>query len=252
MGKLDNKVVLVTGAASGMGRAEALLFAKEGAKVIATDLYLDGVEKVAEEIKAQGGDVLPLQIDVSCLDSIEKGVKAALDKYGRIDVLSNTAGILDAYAPTLETSEELWDKIMDVNLKGIYRMTNAVLPQMVERGKGVVINVASIASFVAGGGGAAYTTAKHGIVGYTKQLSYDYGPKGIRANAIAPGAVETGMTKEILSDPNAPVMEHVNSVPAGRHGQPEEIAQLALFLASDDSDFIHGAIIPIDGGWIVR
>lgn len=250
--KLQGRVALVTGAASGMGQAQAVLFAKEGAKVIAADINMDGVKKVAEEIQAAGGEALAIQVDVSDLDSIKSGVKAGLDRFGKIDILSNTAGILDGYAPTLETSEELWDRIMNINLKGVYRMTNAVLPQMIENGKGTVINVASIASFVAGGGGAAYTAAKHGIAGYTKQLSFDYGPKGIKVNAIAPGAVETGMTKAIFEEGSADVMDAVNSVPAGRYGQPEEVANLALFLASDDSDFIHGAVMPIDGGWTIK
>lgn len=250
--KLKDKVALITGAASGMGRAQAELFAKEGAKVIAADINLEGVTEVAEKISADGGEVLPVKVDVSSADEIKEMVQKGLERFGQIDVLSNTAGILDDYAPTLETSEELWDRIFTINLKGMFLITNEVLPQMIERGKGTVINIASIAGFVAGGGGAAYTAAKHGVIGYTKQLSFDYGRKGIRANAIAPGAIETGMTKDILKDGNREVMEAVRSVPAGRHGQPEEVAHLALFLASDDSAFIHGAVIPIDGGWIVR
>lgn len=141
---------------------------------------------------------------------------------------------------------------MNVNLKGVYYMTNAVLPQMLERKEGTIVNIASIAAFVAGGGGAAYTSAKHAIAGYTKQLSFDYGQKGIRVNAIAPGAIETGMTKEIFEEGSADVMEVVKSVPAGRYGQPEEIASVALFLVSDDASFMHGAIVPVDGGWIVK
>lgn len=252
MGKLDNKVAFITGAGSGMGKAQSILFAKEGAKVVAADINYDGVQAVVEEIKNDGGEALAVKTDVSNAESIETAVKKAIDSYGQIDILSNTAGILDDYAPTLETSEELWDRIMNINLKGTYRVTNAVLPQMVERGEGAIINIASIAAFVAGGGGAAYTAAKHGIAGYTKQLSFDYGPKGIKANAIAPGAVETGMTKEMFAEGKAEVMDSVNSVPAGRYGMPEEIATAALFLASEDSSFVHGAILPVDGGWIVK
>lgn len=252
MGKLDNKVAFITGAGSGMGKAQSILFAKEGAKVVAADINYDGVQAVIEEIKNDGGEALAVKTDVSNAESIETAVKKAIDSYGQIDILSNTAGILDDYTPTLETSEELWDRIMNINLKGTYRVTNAVLPQMVERGEGAIINIASIAAFVAGGGGAAYTAAKHGIAGYTKQLSFDYGPKGIKANAIAPGAVETGMTKEMFAEGKAEVMDSVNSVPAGRYGMPEEIATAALFLASEDSSFVHGAILPVDGGWIVK
>lgn len=249
--KLDGNVFLVTGAASGMGRAQAKLFANEGAKVIAGDINLEGVKEVTEDIVSNGGEALAVEMDISNRDSIQRAVKEGINKFGHIDILSNTAGILDDYAPTLDTSEDLWDKIMNINLKGVYLVTNEVLPQMVDRGKGTVINIASIAAFVAGGGGAAYTAAKHGIAGYTKQLSFDYGPKGIKANAIAPGAIETGMTKDIFSG-DAAVMESVRSVPAGRYGYPEEIANLALFLASDDSDFMHGAVVPVDGGWTVK
>ncbi|WP_043932437.1 3-oxoacyl-ACP reductase [Bacillus sp. EB01] len=252
MAKLDNKVAFITGAGSGMGKAQASLFAKEGAKVIAADINLNGVQKVVEQINAEGGDALAVEIDVSIKASVEAAVNKGLEQYGRIDILSNTAGILDGYAPTLETSEELWDRTININLKGVYYVTNAVLPQMIENGQGVVINIASIAAFVAGGGGAAYTASKHAIAGYTKQLSFDYGQKGIRANAIAPGAVETGMTKQIFEEGSAAVMEAVNSVPAGRYGQAEEIADVALFLASEDASFMHGAIVPVDGGWIVK
>ncbi|RKQ29334.1 SDR family NAD(P)-dependent oxidoreductase [Oceanobacillus halophilus] len=252
MAKLHNKVAFITGAGSGMGEAQARLFAKEGAKVIAADINVEGVKKVVEQIKSAGGDALEVEIDVSNKSSVEAAVNKGLQQYGKIDILSNTAGILDGYAPTLETPEDLWDKIININLKGVYYVTNAVLPQMIEKGQGTVINIASIAAFVAGGGGAAYTAAKHGIAGYTKQLSFDYGPKGIKANAIAPGAVETGMTKQIFEEGSADVMEAVNSVPAGRYGQAEEIANVALFLASEDSSFMHGAIVPVDGGWIVK
>ncbi|MCK9535829.1 MAG: 3-oxoacyl-ACP reductase [Pseudomonas sp.] len=252
MKRLKNKVALITGAGSGMGQAQAKLFAQQGAKVIAADINMDGLEQTVAAIQAEGGDAYAVQIDVAKQSSVQAGVKSGLDHYGQIDILSNTAGILDDYKPTLDTSEELWDRIMGVNLKGLYYMTNAVLPQMLERGQGVIINFGSIASFVAGGGGAAYTAAKHAVAGYTKQLSFDYGQKGIRANVIAPGAIETGMTKEIFAEGAAEVMESVNSVPAGRYGQPEEVANLALFLASDEASFMHGAIIPVDGGWLVK
>ncbi|GAB3799352.1 SDR family NAD(P)-dependent oxidoreductase [Virgibacillus kimchii] len=252
MGKLDNKIAFITGAGSGMGKAQASLFAKEGATVIGADINIEGVKKVAEEIKTEGGDALAVEIDVSNKASVEAAVNKGLQQYGRVDILSNTAGILDGYAPSLETSEDLWDKTININLKGVYYVTNAVLPQMIENGQGTVINIASIAAFVAGGGGAAYTAAKHGIAGYTRQLSFDYGPKGIKANAIAPGAIETGMTKEIFEEGSADVMEAVNSVPAGRYGQAEEIATVALFLASEDFSFMHGAVVPVDGGWIVK
>ncbi|MBW5903052.1 glucose 1-dehydrogenase [Staphylococcus haemolyticus] len=251
MGKLDGKVAFITGAGSGMGKAQVILYASEGAKVIIADINEETVNQTASDIKAHGGEALPVTIDVSNKESVDHAVKQGVEAFGTINILSNTAGILDDYKPTLETSEELWDRIININLKGTYLVTNAVLPHMIDNGKGTVINIASIGAFVTGGGGAAYTSAKHGIAGYTKQLSFDYGLKGIKANAIAPGAVDTGMTHAMFEEGSADVMKKTNSVPAGRYGQPEEIAQLSLFLASDDSDFIHGSIIPIDGGWLV-
>lgn len=252
MNKLQNKVALITGAASGMGRSQAILFAKEGAKIIAADINLEGLAKLAEEISSEGGEIFVIQVDMSNLESIKNAVEAGLGQYSRIDILSNTAGILDSYLPSLETSEELWDRVMDINIKGVYRITNQVLPQMIEQGKGTIINIASIGAFVAGGGGAAYTSTKHAVADYTKQLSFDYGHKGIRANAIAPGAIETAMTKHFMTGGSAEGLDAVKAVPAGRVGQPEEVAQLALFLVSDDSDFIHGTVVPIDGGWTVK
>jgi 3-oxoacyl-[acyl-carrier protein] reductase len=249
--KLDGKVALITGAGSGMGRAMCFEFAREGARIVAVDLNLDSVQRVASELG--GGDkCLALSGDVSNGKSVADFCGTAVAAAGRVDILVNNAGILDNYAPVTETSEELWDRIINVNLKGMYLTCHALLPAMVERRSGVIINLGSIAGFVAGGGGAAYTSSKHGVIGLTRQLAFDYGKHGIRANAICPGAVETGMTKEILTSDNMAVMESVRSVPAGRHAQPEEIAKLGLYLASDDSSFVHGAAMLIDGGWTVR
>ena len=249
--KLQGKTVLVTGAASGMGKAQGLLFAKEGANVIVADIDKDGLDQVVKEISSNGGQAIGVAGDISKTDDVREIVQKGVEEFGTIDVLSNTAGVLDDFTPSLETSEELWDKIFDVNLKGMFLLTNEVLPYMIEKEDGVIINISSIAGSVAGGGGAAYTSSKHAVVGYTKQLSLDYGKKGIRANSIAPGAISTGMTKDILKD-DSPVIETIKDTPAARYGEAEEVAYLALFLASDESKFIHGADIPIDGGWLVK
>ena len=164
----------------------------------------------------------------------------------------NNAGVLDDYAPILETDEDLWDRIIGINLTGVYRVTRALLPSMLEAGGGAIVNTCSIAGLVAGGGGTAYTASKHGVLGLTRQLAFDYGQQGVRVNCICPGAVETGMTRELFAAGDAAVMESVNSVPAGRYAQPEELANLALFLASEDSSFCHGAHFVADGGWTIR
>lgn len=234
-----------------MGRAIAIRFAAEGAAVAALDLDLAAAQATVATITDDGGAAYAVQVDVSSSDSVSAAVESSISSLGGVDTLANIAGILDGYAPILDTSEALWDRILGVDLKGTFLMSKAVLPVMLGGGKGTIVNMASIAGFVAGGGGAAYTSAKHGVVGLTKQTAADYGRRGIRANAICPGAVETAMTKDILEKGDAAVIESINAVPAGRHGQPEEIANLALFLASDASAFVHGAAYIIDGGWTI-
>lgn len=251
-GKLAGKVALITGAGSGMGREMAREFAAEGAHVVATDIVAERASETASEIEAKGGSACGFAVDVADSASVEAVAAAALKEFGRVDVLCSNAGVLDDYAPVLETDEATWDRILAINLKGMYLTARALLPQMIEIGGGTIVNTASISGLVAGGGGAAYTASKHGVIGFTRQLAFDYGPQNIRANAICPGAVETGMTKELFAAGEAEVMESVNSVPAGRYAQPEEVAKLALFLAGEDSAFIHGAAYVIDGGWTIR
>ncbi|MYL59684.1 3-oxoacyl-ACP reductase, partial [Virgibacillus halodenitrificans] len=170
----------------------------------------------------------------------------------RIDILLNTAGVLDGYAKTLDTDEALWDRIMNTNIKGTYFVTNAILPHMIENVSGVIVNMASIAGLVAGGGGAAYTASKHAIIGYTKQLDLDYCREGVRANAIAPGAIQTPMNAADFAGDGAMAEWVASETPAGRWAQPEEVAGLTLFLASNAADYIHGAVMPMDGGWTIK
>lgn len=241
---LKNKVALITGAASGMGQAQAKLFAEKGARIVALDLDSDGLNELKKELEDKSAEVFTLEADMTDEAAVQEAVADAIEHFGQIDILSNTAGVLDDYLPALETSIDLWHKTIAVNLTGPFLLAKAVLPHMIEKGKGNIINLTSIAGVVAGGGGAAYTSSKHGVIGLTKQLSADYGQKGIRVNAIAPGFIDTAMTEDVDKS-------LVENTPAKRTGKPEEIAKLALFLASDDSDFIHGETIKIDGGWTV-
>jgi 3-oxoacyl-[acyl-carrier protein] reductase len=246
-GRLENKVALITGAGSGIGRASAERFAAEGAQVVVVDLK--GAEETVAAIEAAGGEGLALGTDVADEDAVAAMADAALERFGRVDVLMNNAGILDDYLPAADTPTEVWRGVLGVNLDAQFFTSRALLPQMVERGDGAIINVASTAGLNGGNGGAAYTTSKHAIIGFTRQLCFDYARKGIRCNVICPGAVETGMTKEIFASPDAAVMAAVESAPIGRWAQPDELANAALFLASEEASFVNGAVYVVDGGF---
>ena len=250
--ELDGRIALITGAGSGMGRAMGEAFHSSGACVIAVDVRQDAAEATIARLD-DASRSLAVSCDVSRRADVERAVSAARDRFGRIDILCNNAGVLDDYSSAHQTSDELWNRVIGINLTGAFLFSRAVLPGMISQGKGVIINTASIAAFVAGGGGAAYTASKHGLLGLTKQLAFDYGKHGIRANAICPGAVHTGMTYHLLTTDgrNPHVDAAIAGTPAGRWGKPEEVASLALFLASDGADFIHGAALTIDGGWTV-
>jgi 3-oxoacyl-[acyl-carrier protein] reductase len=248
MGKLDGRVAFVTGGASGIGKAQAIRFGQEGATLVVADLDESGARAVADAITGAGGQAIGVRVDVTDDDSVAAAVSAALDAYGRIDILSNTAGMFDNFAQTLDTDRKLWDAVVAVNLTGIYTVTNAVLPHMIAAGGGVVLNIASGAGLRGGGGGAAYTSSKHAVVGYTRQLAAGYGRQGIRVNAIAPGLIDTPMVAHFSHDEDT--QAGLRQQPAGRLGQPEDIAKAALFLVSDDADFIHAVTLPVDGGLI--
>jgi 3-oxoacyl-[acyl-carrier protein] reductase len=246
-GRLDGKVALITGAGSGIGRASAERFAAEGAQVVVVDLK--GAEETVAAIEAAGGEALALRTDVADEDAVAAMAGVALDQFGKVDVLMNNAGVLDDYLPAADTPTEVWRRVLGVNIDAQFFTSRALLPQMVERGDGAIINVASTAGLNGGNGGAAYTTSKHAVIGFTRQLCFDYARKGIRCNVICPGAVETGMTKEIFASPDAAVMEAVESAPIGRWAQPDELANAALFLASDEASFVNGAVYVVDGGF---
>ncbi|MFD1349471.1 3-oxoacyl-ACP reductase [Oceanobacillus caeni] len=247
--EFNKKVVFITGANSGIGHAQAEAFLKLGATVFAMDVK----ENQLVQLKNTYGNEFDYVIgNVREKRDVETAVQKAIEQKGKIDILLNTAGILDGYAKTLETDEALWDRVMDTNVKGTYQVTNAVLTHMLKRKKGVIVNMASIAGYVAGGGGAAYTASKHAIIGYTKQLDYDYARQGIRANALAPGAIETPMNQADFAGDGEMAKWVAEETPAGRWAKPWEVANLTLFIASEAADYIHGTVIPIDGGWTMK
>lgn len=232
-----HKTVVITGAASGIGRAQAESFLQQGAYVYGIDVQSATIEHPKYlHFKGSVTDVFFLR---KSLDALEE-----------VHILCNTAGLLDGYAKTLETEEDLWDKIFNVNVKGLYNVTNVVLPKMLAKKGGVIINMASIAGLISGGGGAAYTASKHAVIGYTKQLSYDYIKDGIRVNAIAPGAIQTPMNAVDFEGTGEMAKWVANETPAKRWAQPEEVANATLFLASKAADYMHATVLPIDGGWM--
>ena len=237
-GRLAGKVCVITGTASGIGAESARLFEHEGATVVGIDLDAE-----------QAVGALTIAADVADEEQVKQAMATTVEEYGRIDVLMNNAGILDDYLAAADTPTAVWDRVLGVNLFAQFFTARALLPQMVERGDGAIINVASTAGLNGGNGGAAYTTSKHAIIGFTRQLCFDYARQGIRCNVICPGAVETGMTKEIFASPDAAVMAAVESAPIGRWAQPEELANAALFLASDEASFVNGAVYVVDGGF---
>jgi NAD(P)-dependent dehydrogenase (short-subunit alcohol dehydrogenase family) len=248
--KLDNKTAIVTGARRGIGRASALALAREGANVIVSDISQDDCQKVVTEIECLGRRGLALKCDVSSRVEIEDMLGRTMGEFGRIDILVNNAGVI-TFKPFLELTEEDWDSTLNVNLKGQFLCAQAVAKEMVKNKWGRIINIASISS---GGSGIAfpliahYTASKGGVMALTEALALELTPKGINVNAVCPGAIDTDMTKGVKE--SGQVEQVLLRIPKGRLGQPEDIANLVVFLASDDSDYISGAAIVIDGGWL--
>ena len=252
-GRLDGRVALITGAASGIGRAMALEFADRGARVVACDIAGDGALAVTSEAIAAGAPhAIGVTADVADAREVNRAVAEATDAMGRIDILCSNAGILDGYASAIDADEELWDRVFDVNVKAAWLLSRAVLPGMLERGSGSIIVTASVAGMIAGGGGVAYTASKHAVIGLMRQISYECAAKGVRVNAICPGVIQTGMTQPLFDDPDSKVHEYIPEIPSATWGQPGEIAKLAALLASDDVPFMHGSCVVVDGGWTMK
>ncbi len=248
---LEGKVALITGAGSGVGRAIANLFAMNGASVYVVDLVPERVSQVAAEVKAVGGRATGMALDLSVRANAERMVDEALSSSGRVDVLCNNAGIMDQVRPVADTTDDVWDKVMSINLSAPFWASRRAIPSMLKQGGGVIINTASVAGLFGGIAGAAYTVSKHGLLGLTKNIAAFYGAKGIRSNAMVLGGVKTNIG--VGGQPDPAGMEHLGKVSGmiPRIGEPTEIAELALFLASPNSSFINGSCIVIDGGWTV-
>jgi len=248
-GQLLAKVAVITGGGSGIGRAAARLFAAEGARVVVADLVGDAARAAAEEITSAGGQAIAVGADVTDQTQVESIVSAAVDEYGALHVLFNNAGIFpDDDGGLLDTPIETWDRVMDVNLKAVWLCCRAAVPAMIESGGGSVVNVASFVALMgAATAQVAYTASKGGVLAFTRELAVEYARRGIRANALCPGPIQTPLLEALIADPERRARRLVH-IPMGRFGQPEEIARAALFLASDQASFMTGAALVVDGG----
>jgi len=248
--RLENKIAIITGAGSGIGRGIALTFIREGAKVVVADWSEKGGQETVDLIKGQGGEAVFVKTDVSKAEDIERMVGVCLKEYGKVDILINNAGIAKM-GPLHETSEADWDAVMNVNLKSVFLASKAVIPEMLKQGKGKVVNTASIAGLVGFETAGAYCASKGGIIALTRVMALEYAKNKINVNAIAPGIIKTAMTKDMLQDQTTKAGFEAQT-PYPRLGEPEDIAMAALYLASDESDFVTGEVLVVDGGWTAK
>jgi len=252
-GTLEGKVALVTGAGSGIGRASAVTFAGEGAKVIVADVDVNSGEATAHQIEEAGGNSAFVKADVSQQTEVEAMVNKAIEIYGRLDCAFNNAGIEGTLAiPIAEYAEEVWDRVISVNLKGVWLCMKYELPQMLKQGGGAIVNMASVAGLVGGTVGAAYFASKHGVVGLTKAPAIEYGQSAIRINAVCPGVIQTRMGESLFKGNPDPEAEAriIGLHPIGRIGTPEEVAESVIWLCSDASSFVTGHAMAVDGGYV--
>lgn len=247
MGRLNNKVAIITGAGGGQGKAEALLFAKEGAKVVVTDVQNDKVKAVVEEIIENGGEAIGFFHDVSSEEKWIQVVKETVEKFGKVDILVNNAGIT-IQKSLHETSVEEWNKVMNINLTGAFLGMKHVLPVMMENKGGSIINISSIAGLTGGSGASPYTASKGALRLLTKATAIDYAKHNIRCNSVHPGYIETPMTKDMFTNEHMMNWFRANT-PLPYLGKPEDIAYGVLYLASDESKFVTGVELPIEGGY---
>ena len=244
--RLENKVALISGGARGMGAAEAKLFAREGARVVIGDLLAEDGRRTEAEINENGGECLFVRLDVTDESSWREAVDATVARFGKLDVLVNNAGIYRTERVE-ETSGELWDQVMEINSKGVFLGTKHAIPEMRKSGGGSIINISSVAGLVGNTMSAAYTASKGAVRLFTKSTAIQHAREGIRANSVHPGTIETPMTADLLAQ-EAYRQNRMERTPLGRLGRPEDVAYGVLYLASDESSFVTGSELVIDGG----
>jgi len=246
----EHKVAIITGGSFGIGRATALAFARRGAKVVIAD-YLENAE-TPEAIRRIGEEVLFVKCDVSDGQQVKAMVEQTIATYGRLDYAFNNAGVEGMSATTPECTEENWDKVLNVNLKGIWLCMKYEIPEMLKLGKGAIVNCASIAGLVGFPGLPAYTASKHGIIGLTKTSALEHAKRGVRVNAVCPGVIKTPMIDRFTGNSKEAEKQFENMEPVGRLGDPQEVAEAVIWLCSDAASFVTGHSMAVDGGWIAQ
>ncbi|MDJ1422467.1 MAG: beta-ketoacyl-ACP reductase [Candidatus Methanoperedens sp.] len=245
--RLKDKVAIITGAGSGIGKETALLFAREGASIATIGRTLETIEKVCNEINESGGRAICVRGDVTSREDLRRFVNEVINRFGRIDILINNAGI-NQDALVTKMTEKQWDSVINVDLKGAFNCIQAVVDIMINQGSGVIINASSITGIYGNIGQVNYTSAKAGLIGLTKTLAKELGRKGIRTNAVAPGFVETPMTGKV---PEKFIKMTIEKTPLRRLGEPIDVAYAYLYLASDEAGFVNGAVLGVDGGLVI-
>jgi len=251
-GRVDGKVALVTGAGSGIGRATAQIFTREGAKVVVADIVIEGGEETVRLLKAAGGEATFVRVDVSQPVDVEAMVKKAVDTYGRLDCAFNNAGIEGVIQPTADYGEAHWDRVLAINLKGVWLCMKYEIQQMLKQGSGAIVNTASVAGLIGLPGFSAYVAAKHGVNGLTKTAALECAKAGIRVNAVCPGAIRTPMFERGMRDNPGIEEQIVAAEPIGRMAAPEEVGEAVVWLCSDAASFVTGLPMAVDGGWVAQ
>ncbi len=251
MKRLEGKVAIVTAAGSGIGRASAQAFAREGARVVVSDIAPDSGKETVQSIETLGGEAIFVEADASRRPDIERLISETVDRFGRIDCAHNNAGIAESPVLTADLEEEEWDRILALNLKGVWLCMKYEIRHMLDHGGGTVVNTSSIAGMV-GGATPAYNASKHGVIGLTKQAALEYARRGIRVNAVCPSIIRTPLLESVFVQWPEAEEQWMAAQPNGRFGSPEEVSGAVLWLCSEGSSFVTGHAVAVDGGWLAQ